>query len=121
MLSATAATWPSDMHKADRYLSGRTYATIQTHYNSFGIHSSDLHDLARDDVLNEGKPSIIGTGWLNHYPVVVGFATRSRERQVLFWTERDTQNVFYLNQGWTGASNGWYDTGTWFCGQIFNN
>lgn len=120
-LLGNGATLPGDMQKADRYLSGRTYATIETHFDKFGIQSSGLHDLARDDVLNEGKPSIIGTGWLTHYPVVVGFATRSRERQVLFWTERETQNVFYLNLGWGGRSNGWYDTGTWFCGRIFNN
>jgi hypothetical protein len=117
---SSGATFPWDMHQADRYLSGRTGATLTTHYNSFGIHEDRLRNLARDSI-QAGTPAIIGTGWLSHYPLAYGYAVRSKTESFLFWERTVYSRWFYVNNGWGGSSNGWVEASTWFCGRLFAN
>jgi hypothetical protein len=49
-----------------------------THYNSVGYHEDGLRDYAIEHLTksntSERRPVIIGTGWLNHYPLAWGYA-----------------------------------------------
>ena len=121
-LTGSGATFPWDMGQADRYLSGRTGTSLDTHYNSFGIHENRLRNYARSSIIDRKTPVIIGTGWLSHYPVAYGYAWQNRvvRRCILFcWNENVTDRSFYVNQGWGGALNGWITASTWFAGEIF--
>ena len=72
---------------------------------------------ARDSIIDYGTPAIIGTGWLNHYPLAYGYAWRSRQRCFIgCWTEYS--RWFYVNQGWGGSNDGWVSASTWFAGRI---
>ncbi|MEZ5966103.1 MAG: hypothetical protein R3F56_19865 [Planctomycetota bacterium] len=112
--SGLTAAWT--MHRADRYLSGRTGATLTTHYDLFGVHRPALRNLARDSIV-AGKPTVVGTGWLAHYPLAYGYAERSKR----VWWGRKRARSFYVNNGWGGAANGWVAAETWFCGRLFAN
>ncbi len=113
----SGATAPWDMGGASGYLAGRTGTTLSTHYNVLGIHEGGLMVTARDSIVYRGTPSIIGTGWLNHYPLAYGYRWRQRQQCFIWcWTEYDHQ--FYVNQGWGGNGNGWISAGTWFAGLI---
>jgi hypothetical protein len=116
-------TFPWDMSGAAGYLAGRSYTRLFTHYNSFGIHEDRLRDYARDSIIYRHTPAIIGTGWLNHYPLAYGYAWRSRTVSCAwyeFWcsTKTEYNRWFYVNEGWGGSGNGWVSTGTWFAGEI---
>jgi hypothetical protein len=116
-------TFPWDMSGAAGYLAGRSYTRLFTHYNSLGIHEDRLRDYARDSIIYRHTPAIIGTGWLNHYPLAYGYAWRSRTVSCAwyeFWcsTRTEYNRSFYVNQGWGGSSNGWVSAGTWFAGEI---
>ncbi|MFN2284216.1 MAG: hypothetical protein ACK2UQ_07325 [Anaerolineae bacterium] len=113
----SGATAPWDMSGASGYLAGRTGTRLYTHYNSVGIQEGGLRERARDSIIYRDTPAIIGTGWLNHYPLAYGYAWRSRRRCFIgCWTEYD--RWFYVNQGWGGSDNGWVSAGTWFAGEI---
>jgi len=113
----SGATAPWDMSGAAGYLAVRTGTTLSTHYNVLGIHEGGLMVKARDSIVYRRTPSIIGTGWLNHYPLAYGYRWRQRQQCFIWcWTEYDHQ--FYVNQGWGGSGNGWISAGTWFAGEI---
>ena len=116
-------TFPWDMSGAWRYLSGRTGTRLETHYNSVGIHEGGLMVRARDSIVYRGTPAIIGTGWLNHYPLAYGYAWTSRTVRRCFlwwcWTDTEYAHAFYVNQGWGGSGNGWIPANTWFAGLIY--
>lgn len=116
-------TFPWDMSGASGYLAGRSYTRLWTHYNVFGIHEDRLREYARDSIIYRHTPAIIGTGWLNHYPLAYGYAWRSRTVSCAwyeFWcsTKTEYNRAFYVNQGWGGSGNGWVSAGTWFAGEI---
>ena len=116
-------TFPWDMGGAAGYLAGRSYTRLFTHYNVFGIHEDRLREYARDSIIYRHTPAIIGTGWLNHYPLAYGYAWRSRTVSCAwyeFWcsTKTEYNRSFYVNQGWGGGGNGWIPAGTWFAGEI---
>ncbi len=116
-------TFPWDMSDAAGYLAGRSYTRLFTHYNVLGIHTDGLRNRARDAIIYRHNPAIIGTGWLNHYPLAYGYAWRSRTvscEWYEFWcsTKTEYNRSFYVNQGWGGSSNGWVSAGTWFAGEI---
>ncbi len=116
-------TFPWDMSGVAGYLAGRSYTRLFTHYNVFGIHEDRLRDYAANSIIYRNTPAIIGTGWLNHYPLAYGYAWRSRTiscEWYEFWcsTRTEYNRSFYVNQGWGGGSNGWVSTGTWFAGEI---
>ena len=114
----SGATAPWDMSGASGYLVNRTGTALSTHYNSVGISTGGLRDRARDSIIYRNTPAIIGTGWLNHYPLAYGYRWRSRRRCfIACWTEYDRQ--FYVNQGWGGNGNGWVSASTWFAGQLW--
>lgn len=121
-ISGSGATFPWDMKQARNYLNGRTGTTLSTHYNSVGIHESRLREKARNSIRDRQTPAIIGTGWLNHYPVAYGYAWRKRTVRkclIFCWNTTVYDRSFYVNQGWGGAGNGWINASTWFAGQIY--
>lgn len=121
-IAGSGATFPWKMDGARSYLSGRTATTLRTHYNSVGIHEGRLRDYARNSIKDRQTPAIIGTGWLNHYPVAYGYAWRSRVVRKCFifcWNETVYDRSFYVNQGWGGSGNAWISASTWFAGEIF--
>lgn len=123
-ITGSGATFPWDMGQASGYLAGRTGASLSTHYNVFGIHEDRLRDRARDSIVNRKVPAIIGTGWLQHYPLAYGYRWRSRTVRrcfILCWNETQYQREFYVNQGWGGSGNSWVGAGTWFAGQLYAN
>lgn len=109
------ATVPGTMGRASGYLAGRTGARLSTNYNSVGIPTGRLRERARDSIVDRKTPAIIGTGWLNHYPLAYGYRSRSRRR----WWGTQWERQFYVNQGWGGTSNGWVSASTWFAGQLW--
>jgi hypothetical protein len=116
------ATYPWEMDKASDYLSGRTGATLQTSYNSVGLHETRLRDIARDSIKVRKTPAVIGTGWLEHYPVAYGYAYQERivRKCVVFcWDETVYDRSFYVNQGWGGSGNEWITASTWFAGELY--
>ncbi len=113
----SGATAPWDMGRASGYLAGRTGTTLSTHYNVLGIHEGGLMVKARDSIVYRQTPAIIGTGWLNHYPLAYGYRWRERQ-QCFIWCWTDYDHQFYVNQGWGGGGNGWVSSGTWFAGEI---
>jgi hypothetical protein len=114
-------TFPWDMDEARQYFTNRTGTSLRTNYNVFGIHTSGLRERARNAIRDQGTPAIIGTGWLNHYPLAWGYAWRSRRVQACFicpWKKTEYSRFFYVNQGWGGSGDGWVSAGTWFAGRI---
>ncbi len=120
--SGSGATVPWSMGEARRYLSGRTGTSLQTHWNSVGIHEDGLRDWAANSIIYRATPAIIGTGWLSHYPMAYGYAWQRRViRRCLIWCWDDVvyDRCFYVNQGWGGSGNEWVTASTWFAGSIF--
>jgi hypothetical protein len=65
---------------------------------------------------------VIGTGWLSHYPMAIGYAYQERIVRYCFifcWNDTVYDRWFYVNQGWGGAGNEWVSASTWFAGEIF--
>ena len=121
-MGASGATWPWNMGDAAKYLSGRTGAWLDTEYDHFGRDCDDCHDWAIDSIVNRRTPAVIGTGWLNHYPMATAYARQTRIVR-LKWGSFSfnmyvTDEVFYVNNGWGGAGNEWVDAGTWFVGEL---
>jgi hypothetical protein len=118
----SGATWPWRMDGVVEYLRGRTYTRISAHWNSLGIHEGGLRNRAVTSIRDRRTPAIIGTGWLNHYPVAYGYAWRTRiVRRCLIWcwTDEVTDRWFYVTQGWGGRGNDWVEAGTWFAASIY--
>lgn len=122
-LAGNGATLPQKMYKAKKYFTGRTGTRLVTHYNGAGVPETRLREYARDSIRDRATPAIIGTGWLNHYPMAYGYAWQKRiiMRSVLGfeWTETVYDRDFYVNQGWGGGGNGWVTASTWFAGEIY--
>ncbi len=119
----SGATVPWSMPGVWRYLSGRTGATQECHWNSLGIHETGIANQAAESICYRRTPAVIGTGWLSHYPVAFGYAWQRRTVRHSFlwwdWEETVTDTCFYVNNGWGGGGAGeWIDAGTWFSGEI---
>jgi hypothetical protein len=120
-LFGNGATFPWRMPDVRRYLNGRTYARQRCHWNSLGISEARLRRHARNSIRDRRTPAIIGTGWLNHYPLAYGYAWRERRVRRCFifcWYTTVTDRSFYVNQGWGGNKNGWVSASTWFAGEL---
>jgi hypothetical protein len=94
---------------------------MQTHWNSVGIHEGWLADWAANQMYRS-TPAVIGSGWLNHYPVAYGYAWQRRVIRKCFiwcWDEVVYDRCFYVNQGWGGSGNEWVSASTWFAGSLF--
>lgn len=118
----SGATAPWNMPGASGYLSQmQTGLGINTHWNSVGWHEDRLKTYAAEEIVHRGRPAIIGTGWLSHYPLAYKYRWYSRpEEWDEGWLDGDDVTYveqFYVNQGWGGAGNGWVSVGTWFAGR----
>lgn len=114
-------TFPWRMSDAAGYLVGRSGARIRTHYNVLGISTGGLRERARNSIRDRRTPVIIGTGWLNHYPLAYGYAWRSRRTwacPICPWKVTEYSRWFYVNQGHGGGNNGWVSASTWFAGEL---
>jgi hypothetical protein len=126
--SGSGATYPWSMDNVRNYLSYvGTGISIDTHYNSVGFHEDGLRDYTIEHLTksntSERRPVIIGTGWLNHYPLAWGYAWRSRPttwRDAGWWVGDDIlySRYFYVNNGHGGSDDGWVDASTWFAGRV---
>jgi len=122
-------TLPWNMDNAQGYLTNRSYAHVNTHYNVLGWHEDRLRVYARDSIIYNHTPAIIGTGWLTHYPLAWGYAWRSRQVRSCFgpdlgfncWNSTEYARFFYVNEGWpgNGSNMGWVSAGTWFAGEVY--
>jgi hypothetical protein len=118
-ISGQGATYPWKMDEASDYFSGRTGTSMVTHYNSVGIAESRLREYARDQIRDHDTPAVIGTGWLEHYPMAWGYKWRVRYYKIAGVTlSTDYDRKFYVNNGWGGSGDGWEDASTWFAGEI---
>lgn len=114
----SGATYPSTMAYAGGYLYGRDGAWVDTHYNAVGYHEDRLRDYAINSIVYRRTPAIIGTGWLNHYPLAYGYAWQSRTVREWWWETTEYNRWFYVNQGW-GGDSGWVSASTWFAGELY--
>ncbi|MFN5060394.1 MAG: hypothetical protein ACK5GU_10790 [Chloroflexota bacterium] len=118
----SGATPPWNMPNASGYLTEmRTGLGISSHWNSVGYHEDGLRDMAIMEISSRGRPVVIGTGLLAHYPLAYKYRWYTRPET---WDEGwlDSDNItyvrqFYVNQGWGGNENGWVSAGTWFVGR----
>jgi hypothetical protein len=118
----SGATPPWGMDRAAGYLSQmKTGLGIRVHYNAVGVHEDSLRDMVRDEIQHRGRPAIIGTGWMVHYPLAYKYRWKSRPEKFLEgWFDGNDvvyTREFYVNQGWGGGGNGWISAGTWFSGR----
>jgi len=104
-------THPGGMPGAKNYFKNRTGTSMEVHSNWLGIHAASLQKRVVNSIVQRKTPAIIGTGWLSHYPLALGFASRCNANRCQSW--------FYVNEGWGGDGNGWVSAGTWFSGEIF--
>ena len=119
---SSGPTFPWDMGNASLYFAGRTGTRLESHCDTAGLHSDNLRDLAMRSIRDRDTPAVIGTGWLNHYPLAYGYAFRTRTTRSCFlwecWENTETSRWFYVNQGWGGPGNGWVGAGTFLYGSI---
>ncbi len=120
----SGATWPWRMIDAYKYVQPRATAawSMGTSYDPTGLCWFGACNGARNraiDAVTSGKPAIVGTGWLKHYPLALGYAQRSRESCFLWWCSTDYSRWFWVNQGWYGSSNGWTSADVWFGGAYY--
>ena len=131
----SGATWPTDMWRVIDYLNGRSGMQVRTWSLPAGIgltgyEEQDLETYARNVIKNEGdwaRPTVIGTGFLSHYPLAYGY--RSKSDQVCLFTTCDWQGCkatcmpvlrkgFYVNQGWGETSGEWVNSNLFFTGRL---
>ncbi len=118
----SAPTHPWEMDEVVEYLKGRSGASMDTDYNSFGIASGSIREYARDTILYHKTPAIIGTGWLEHYPLAYGYqwwSQRVKKCFIFCWETTEYNRMFWVNQGWGGSGDGWIPASTWFAGRIY--
>ncbi|MFN3200436.1 MAG: hypothetical protein ACE366_18705 [Bradymonadia bacterium] len=126
VINNQAATNPWDMHKAWRYLTGRTGTTLSTDYNALTISEDRIRRIAAGHIIHNKTPSIIGTGFVAsaHYPMAWKYRIQTRTvRRCFFWCWNDveTRYEFHINKGWGGNGDGWIPADTWFAGTIYHN
>jgi len=121
-IAGSGATFPWDMPDASGYLQemGAGVGTV-LNWNSVGYHSSSLTSRAAEEIAWYGRPAIIGTGWLSHYPLAYRYAWKSRP--ATWWEDLWGPSIiyersFYINTGWGCSGNGWVGSGTWFAGRV---
>ena len=120
---SSGATAPWDMDDARYYLSyvGTGTGLTESH-NVVGYHEDRLKSYARNEIRYNGRPVVIGTGWLTHYPLAWQYRFRTRpEAWDEGWFDGDDvvyEEQFYVNSGWGGTGNGWVSASTWFAGRI---
>jgi hypothetical protein len=123
----SGATWPSDMINAYKYVQPRATAgwRMQTKYDPTGLcwfGACDANrNLAIDAIVNRRQPVVVGTGWLEHYPLAYGYAVRSRQSCFLWSCSTEYSRWFYVNNGWYGNNNGWTSADVWFAGTYYSN
>jgi hypothetical protein len=115
----SGATSPWNMIKVTNYLNGRSALRVTDKYSPIGNRRDDLRDFASRTINEERTPTIIGTGWLAHYPLAYGYQRRERwVYRTVLPDYKQYQREFYVNQGWGGNSNGWIPAETWYAGTV---
>ena len=114
--SSQGATLPNRMVDVVGYLNGRVGLRVSTKYNLMGFNVDSIRDEAINAIVYRHTPAIIGTGFLQHYPVAIHYAKNTRTM-----TDGSTEFIhwFFINQAWgDSAQNGWIRANTWFYGSI---
>jgi hypothetical protein len=121
----SGATWPWNMINAANYVRPRASAawSMQTKYDPTGLcwfgACNGNRNLAIDAIVNRRQPVVVGTGWLEHYPLAYGYAERSQRSCFLFWCSTEYSRWFWVNNGWYGNNNGWTSADVWFAGTYY--
>jgi hypothetical protein len=116
---SSGATYPWKMDDAYDYIDGRSGTDLSIHYNVAGISETRLREYARNSIRDRETPAVIGTGWLQHYPLAWAYAWKKRYYYI--WGAKvytDYNRYFKVNQGWGGSGDGWESASTWFAGEI---
>ncbi|MEA3204039.1 MAG: hypothetical protein QOI63_1719 [Thermoplasmata archaeon] len=121
--NGSGATWPGAMIGAMQYVTGRSWTALATSSSLLGFPLFPPRLAVIGSLMFRRTPAIIGTGFLEHYPVAYGYAWQvvlvRRSWWIFTWLEPQRQELFYVNQGWGGPGNDWVDAHTWFAGVIF--
>ncbi|MCX6043637.1 MAG: hypothetical protein NT075_00880 [Chloroflexi bacterium] len=120
--SGEGSTSSANMGQAYRYLIGRSGAQVLSKYANgwwvFGTSEDEVTNYAID-IIKSGRPAVIGRE--GHAPLAWGYAESSRRVRHCFifcWYTTDYDRRFYLNQGWSGAGDGWVSAKAFFAGEI---
>lgn len=114
----SGATLPGHMHEAWKYFRGRTGTWLGTWQSPVGIPLPRFRRRAREAIIHDDTPAIIGTGWLHHYPLAYGYAHKVTEGPIFGIIERH-HHAFYVNDGQGDPTAGWVNGRTWFAGRIW--
>jgi len=114
----SGATTPWNMHDGWRFLNGRAPGRLWSWWNSGGVARKRCTAEARDQIKSRNTPSIIGTGWLRHYPLAWGYAYKSE--RVGNWPFKRTKHHrwFYVNNGWGNCCSEWVEDGIWYANRL---
>jgi hypothetical protein len=121
-VGSSGPTFPWRMGDAWRYMVNRSGTAVVTDFSSVGIRWDSLKVRARNSIVYRQTPAVIGTGWLSHYPLAMGYAWRSRTVRacaICWWDTTEYSEWFWVNQGWGGSDNGWVSASTWFAGEVY--
>jgi hypothetical protein len=121
-IAGAAPTMPIFMGQAHQFFDNRSNCSLTSDYNSFGFNSDDCRMMA-ETAIWMGRPAIIGTGHLSHYPLAYGY----RIEYLLVWDPTTGKydiaiqgySQFKVNEGWGPDHDPtWVPSGTWFAGTI---
>ena len=98
-----------------RSLNPQVAASVYTQKNVVGASENMIRDHAIA-AIQAGKPCIVGTGWLTHYPLAWGYVGT---KKMVDGRERDRVGEYFLvNQGWGRNLPEWVPARTWFAGSV---
>jgi hypothetical protein len=137
LFNDNGATLPADMHRITQYLNGRSGMQVKTWHNPAGFDivgstAQSIAEMARNVIQNPmeyRRPSVIGIGFLSHYPLAYGYRQKPIERCTTTCTGFGNQNCtttcipiglargWYVNQG--NAVPGKYGTNEWVSSDLF--
>ena len=118
-------TNPWDMGGVRNYVRGRSGIAYKNWYNVLGISEDRLMEKARDSIRTDdpekATPALIGTGWLEHYPLAYGFRSRRHTYCVVpgwGWTcWKEYEREFLVNQGGAQGHGEWVSADIWYAGR----
>lgn len=66
--------------------------------------SSGPRNRAKDSIIGDGRPAIVGTGFYAHYPLAYGYRSRQYKALGIAWR---TERNWRVYQGWGGSGCAW--------------
>jgi hypothetical protein len=132
------ATLPTDMHRITQYLNGRSGMEVKTWANPAGFDlagysAQDIAEKARNVIQNPieyRRPTVIGIGFLSHYPLAYGYRTKPLQNCTTSCTgfmgpctttcyPMGTARGWLVNQGNNIMTPGYVSTKEWISSDLF--